>query len=146
MAYGLKACSCHPLRLMNKRHKKQCLLVVYLGYFCGNQAIGKRKAGRPTITYTDLSQQDRGLETPEMRTAMLHRSVWRGHHSSRARLDLTAHNWQKRKSVFLTCHCHKIYRVETGGLINFHLYFLKNTIFVNRWNLGQFREKLIFCQ
>ena len=38
---------------------------------------GKRKAGRPTITYTDVLQQDTGLETTDMRTAMLDRSVWR---------------------------------------------------------------------
>ena len=38
---------------------------------------GKRKADRPTITYTDVLQQDTGLETPDMRTAMLDRSVWR---------------------------------------------------------------------
>ena len=29
---------------------------------------------------------------------------------------LTAHNWQKWKKVFLTCLCHKIYRVEAVGL------------------------------
>ena len=38
---------------------------------------GKRKAGRLAITYTDLLQQDTGLETPEIRTAMLSRIVWR---------------------------------------------------------------------
>ena len=26
--------------------------------------------------------------------------------------NLTAHNWQNRKRVFLPCYCHKIYRVE----------------------------------
>ena len=30
--------------------------------------------------------------------------------------DLTAHNWQKWKRVFLTCPCHKIYRGEAVGL------------------------------
>ena len=29
---------------------------------------------------------------------------------------LTAHNWQKWKRVFLTSHCHEIYRDETVGL------------------------------
>ena len=38
---------------------------------------GKRKADRPSITYTDLSQQDTGLERPEVRTAMLYTGVWR---------------------------------------------------------------------
>ena len=28
--------------------------------------------------------------------------------------SLTAHNWQKRKSIFLTCSCHKIHRVVHG--------------------------------
>ena len=30
--------------------------------------------------------------------------------------DLTAHNWQKWKRVFLTCPCHEIYRDEAVGL------------------------------
>ena len=47
----------------------------YLG--CFRPKHGKRKAGRPTITYTDVLQQDTGLETTDMRTAMLNRSVWR---------------------------------------------------------------------
>ena len=29
---------------------------------------------------------------------------------------LTAHNWQKRKSTFLACHFHEIYREEVVGL------------------------------
>ena len=59
--------------------------------------------------------------------------------------SLTAHNWQKWKSIFLTCPCHEIYRVEAVGLKNSN-YTLKIKIFVNMWNLGQFRENLIFCQ
>ena len=55
---------------------------------------------------------------------------------------LTAHNWQKWKSTFLTCPCHKIGRVEALGL----KYTFKITIFVKMWNLGQFWENLIFCQ
>ena len=31
-------------------------------------------------------------------------------------LHLTAHNWQKWKSIFLTCPCYEIYRVETVDL------------------------------
>ena len=31
---------------------------------------------------------------------------------------LTAHNWQKWKSTFRTCHCHEIYREEAAGLKN----------------------------
>ena len=31
-------------------------------------------------------------------------------------INLTAHNWQKWKRVFLTCPCHKIYRGEAVGL------------------------------
>ena len=42
-------------------------------------------------------------------------------------------------------HCHKIYRDEAVGLKS-----CKNTrkitIFVKMWNLGQYRENLIFCQ
>ena len=58
---------------------------------------------------------------------------------------LTAHNWQKWKRVFLTCPCHKIYRDEAVGLKSCK-YTWKITIFVKMWNLGQYRENLIFCQ
>ena len=58
---------------------------------------------------------------------------------------LTAHNWQKWKRVFLTCHCHKIYRDEAVGLKSCKNTW-KITIFVKMWNLGQYRENLIFCQ
>ena len=54
----------------------------------------------------------------------------------------------KKKRVFLTCHCHEIYRDEADDLKSFK-YTLKITIYmiyVNIWNLGQLRENLIFCQ
>ena len=38
---------------------------------------------------------------------------------------LTAHNWQKWKSTFLTCPCHKIYREEAVGLKNSNYTFKK---------------------
>ena len=60
-------------------------------------------------------------------------------------ISLTAHNWQKWKRAFLTCPCHEIYRDEAVGLKSCR-YTFKITIFVNMWNLGQFRENLIFCQ
>ena len=59
-----------------------------------------------------------------------------------ADLRLTGGNWQKWKRVFLTCPCHEIYRDEAVGLKN----TWKITIFVKMWNLGQYRENLIFCQ
>ena len=59
--------------------------------------------------------------------------------------ELMAHNWQRWKSRFLTCPCYKIYTVEAVGLKR-SKYTLKITIFVIRWNLGQFRENLTFCQ
>ena len=58
---------------------------------------------------------------------------------------LTAHNWQKWKSTFLACPCHRIKRVQAVGLKNSN-YTLRNTIFVNMWNLGQFLENLIFYE
>ena len=61
------------------------------------------------------------------------------------KLHLLAHNWQKWKSTFLTCHCYQISRVEAAGLKKSN-YTFKITIFVRMWNLGQFCEKLIFCQ
>ena len=60
-------------------------------------------------------------------------------------LCLTAHNWQKWKRVFLTFPCHEIYRDKAVGLKSCK-YTWKFTIHVNMWNLGQFRENLIFCQ
>ena len=44
-----------------------------------------------------------------------------------------------------TCLCHEIYRVESVGLKS-SSYAWKIMIFANMWNLGQFREKLIFCE
>ena len=58
---------------------------------------------------------------------------------------LTTHNWQKSKRVFLTCPCLKMYRDEVVGLKSCK-YTWKTTIFVKMWNLGQYRENLIFCQ
>ena len=59
--------------------------------------------------------------------------------------SLTGGNWQKWKRVFLTCFCHEIYRDEAVGLKSCK-YTWKITIFVKMWNLGQYRENLIFCQ
>ena len=55
--------------------------------------------------------------------------------------------WQlaKWKRVFLTCPCHEIYRDEAVGLKSCKNTW-KITIFVKMWNLGQYRENLIFCQ
>ena len=51
----------------------------------------------------------------------------------------------KLKRVFLTCPCHEIYKDEAVGLKSCK-YTWKITIYMNMWNLGQFREILIFCQ
>ena len=58
---------------------------------------------------------------------------------------LTGGNWQKWKRVFLTCPCHDIYRDEVVVLKSCK-YTWKITIFVKMWNLGQYRENLIFCE
>ena len=60
-------------------------------------------------------------------------------------VSLTGGNWQKWKRVFLTCPCHEIYRDEAVGLKSCKNTW-KITIFVKMWNLGQYRENLIFCQ
>ena len=39
--------------------------------------------------------------------------------------DLTAHNWQNWKRVFLTCPCHEIYKDEAVRLKKLQIY-LKN--------------------
>ena len=59
--------------------------------------------------------------------------------------SLTGGNWQKWKRVFLTSPCHEIYRDEAVGLKSCKNTW-KSTIFVKMWNLGQYRENLIFCQ
>ena len=38
---------------------------------------GKRKPGRPHLTYTDLLKKDTGLELSEVKAAMLDRNVWK---------------------------------------------------------------------
>ena len=64
-------------------------------------------------------------------------------HAWQINFELTGGNWQKWKRVFLTCHCHKIYRDEAVGLKSCKNTW-KITIFVKMWNLGQYRENLIF--
>ena len=61
------------------------------------------------------------------------------------KMCLMGGNWQKWKRVFLTCPCHEIYRDEAVGLKSCKNTW-KITIFVKMWNLGQYRENLIFCQ
>ena len=58
---------------------------------------------------------------------------------------LTGGNWQKWKRVFQTCPSHETYRDEAGVLKSCK-YTWKITIFVKLWNLGQYRENLIFCE
>ena len=48
---------------------------------------------------------------------------------------LMAHNWQKWKRAFLTCHCHKIYRDEAVGLKKMQIY-LKNYDFCETVKFG----------
>ena len=60
-------------------------------------------------------------------------------------LQLTAHNCQKWKRVFLTCPCHEIYRVEAVGLKSSNN-ALKIVIFAKKWNFGAISLKLLFCQ
>ncbi|XP_030838397.1 uncharacterized protein LOC115922828, partial [Strongylocentrotus purpuratus] len=38
---------------------------------------GKKKPGRPHLTYTDLLKKDTGLELSEVKAAMLDRNVWK---------------------------------------------------------------------
>ena len=71
--------------------------------------------------------------------------VWITHPFDYESIALTAHNWQKWKRVFLTYPCRKICRDEAVGLKSCK-YTWKITIFVKMWNLGQYRENLIFCQ
>ena len=63
----------------------------------------------------------------------------------KGKIELTGGNWQKWKRVILTCPCHEIYGDEAVGLKSCKNTW-KITIFVKMWNLGQYRENLIFCQ
>ena len=58
---------------------------------------------------------------------------------------LTAHNWQKWKSTFITCQCHEIYMEEAVGLkssnYTWKLWFL---CVCEIW--GNFIKKFIFCK
>ena len=67
-------------------------------------------------------------------------------HIFKKKLKNIFNGWQlaKMKRVFLTCPCHKIYRDEAVGLKSCKNTW-KITIFVKMWNLGQYRENLIFC-
>ena len=49
---------------------------------------------------------------------------------------LTAYNWQKRKSRFLTCPCLEIYRVEVVGVSFFQLLFIKDYDFYKDVKFG----------
>ena len=55
--------------------------------------------------------------------------------------SLTAHNWQKWKSTFLTCPCHEIYRVETVGQKKSN-YTLKITIICEYVKFGAILWKI----
>ena len=60
------------------------------------------------------------------------------------RLKFNGSQLAKMKKSILTCPRHEIYRDEAVGLKS-RKYTWKITIYVNMWNLGQFRENLIFC-
>ena len=68
-----------------------------------------------------------------------------GLNSFNSHTQLMAHNWQKWKRVFMTCPCHKIYSDEAVGLKSCK-YTWKIMKFMKMWNLGQYRENLIFSQ
>ena len=84
--------------------------------------------------------------------------VWKNYHHPNWALNTCAYfidlaiffwatnSWKlaKMKSRFLTCPCHKIYRVEAVDLSLFN-YTLKLPISANMLNLGKFHENLIVC-
>ena len=56
-------------------------------------------------------------------------------------LHLMAHNWQKWKSTFPTCPCHRIYRVEAVGLKSSN-YTFKNYDFCENVKFGAILWKM----
>ena len=55
--------------------------------------------------------------------------------------DLMVHNYEKWKSGFLTCPCHKIYSVEEVSLISFQ-FCLKNYDFSEYVEFGAISYKI----
>ena len=47
------------------------------GFSTGTSSMEKKDWYRPNLTYIDLLKQDTGLKEPDIKTAMLDRSVWR---------------------------------------------------------------------
>ena len=80
---------------------------------------------------------------PSTTVCNVNQDIWRRYKKCQNNMliqPLMAQNWQKLKSTFLTCPCHKIYRVEAVNLKSSNYTFKKIMIFVKMWNLGQFCE------
>ena len=60
---------------------------------------------------------------------------------------LTVHNWQKWKSIFLTCPCHITYRVEAVGLKSSNYTFRKYDFSeYKKFEAISFKIWYYFCQ
>ena len=106
-------------------HKSHCIVGAefnnkYFDVFC----INWPKTNETTPQWTDIPQNLRTTLNP-----IDYRPV---NSSQLAKME---------KSIFLTCPCHKVYRVERVEAVGLLVsnYTLKITIFVNMQNLGQFR-------
>ena len=104
------------------------------------------KSRRKFLHLSLCSQTSKNFSMPCILQIILLKNIdWSILHYCWTLAHLTAHNWQKWKRIFLTYMCHEILRDEADGLKSCK-YTLKITIYVNMWNLGQYRENLIFCQ
>ena len=150
-------------------HSETCAILKHvLDWHCPHFVISRTQQyvflthciwSSPTlITKKQTNKQTKAVAWPYFLVS-LHNLCFRTLHLARG-FDLTKHraqrlkqgfinlaggNWQKWKRVFLTCPCHEIYRDEAVGLKSCQNTW-KITIFVKMWNLGQYRENLIFCQ
>ena len=150
---------------VNQKFKHFCFFFVFL-FFLYTTPYKRKPNGKAKscayicayhIVQTLYSEFDHNLAVTSMRCCdccayvQIHlfctciRSARVGKHANFFFFALTGSNWQKWKRVFLTCPCHEIYRDEAVGLKSCKNTW-KITIFEKMWNLGQYRENLIFCQ
>ena len=128
MAYGLKACSCHPLKWPWLYMHGATGSMVYVSFeIVGNchfvqthfvqcHFVQRHLSPIPNLANSHFGQCHLGQNPfrpmpfrPKCRPSYLCDLItFNG--------CLTAHNWQKWKGVFLTCPCHEIYRDEAVGL------------------------------
>ena len=70
----------------------------------------------PKLMLNLLTQQKYNTKQIDISVKSVKGDTYYQNSCTRVYNNLTAHNWQKWKRVFLTCPCHEIYRDEAVGL------------------------------